>query len=126
MQRTLTDRLRIIRLFDTYGRLLTDRQQEMLRLYFHDDLSLSEIAERFEVTRQAIYDALRRSTDELERFEGVLRIVEVGEAVDRRRRALAEQVAALEASVARLAARVGSGAVGEITDEVAALRRVAR
>jgi predicted DNA-binding protein YlxM (UPF0122 family) len=98
----------------------------MLRLYFHDDLSLSEIAERFEVTRQAIYDALRRSTDDLERFEGVLRIVEVGEAVDRRRRALAERVAALEASVARLAARVGSGAVGEITDEVAALRRIAR
>src|SRR3989304_3269759 len=60
MQRHLSDRLRIIQLFDAYGRLLTDRQQRLLRLYLHDDLSLSEIAERAEVTRPAVYDAGRR------------------------------------------------------------------
>jgi uncharacterized protein len=126
MQRTLQGRLRITRLFDIYGRLLTDRQQRLLRLYFHDDLSLSEIAERFAVTRQAVYDALRRSTEELERLEAVLRLVVAAEAEDRRYRVLAERVAALEAAVARLAARLGSEAVGELTDEVAALRRAAR
>jgi hypothetical protein len=126
MQRQLSDRLRITRLFDAYGRLLTERQQRLVRLYFHVDLSLSEIAERFQVTRQAIYDALRRSTDELERVEALLRMVESTGAADRRRRALAERFAALEASVARLAALVGPEAVGEIMGEVAALRRAAQ
>ena len=126
MPRDLNDRLRFISLFDAYGRLLTDRQQRMLRLYFHDDLSLSEIAERFEVTRQAVYDALRRSTDALERVEALLRVVESDEAAGRRRRALAGRFAALEASVARLAVRVGPEAVGEITQEVAALRHAAQ
>ena len=126
MQRTLQGRLRITRLFDIYGRLLTDRQQRLLRLYFHDDLSLSEIAERFAVTRQAVYDALRRSTHELERLEDVLRLVVAAEAEDRRYRVLAERVAALEAAVARLAPRLGVDAVGELTDEVAALRRAAQ
>lgn len=126
MRRTLSDRLRITRLFDAYGPLLTDRQQRLLHLYFHDDLSFSEIAERLEVTRQAVYDALRRATGELERFEGLLGVVVATEAADRRRRALRERVTALEASVARLADRVGSEAVGEITHKVAALRRAAR
>jgi len=126
MNRTLAGRLRITRLFDVYGRLLTDRQQRLLRLYFHDDLSLSEIAERFAVTRQAVYDALRRSTEELERLEDALRLVVAAEAEDRRYRVLAERVAALEAAVTRLAAHLGPEAVGELTDEVAALRRAAR
>src|SRR3990170_7180308 len=118
MQRQLSARLRPPRLFDAYGRLLTERQQRLVRLYFHEDLSLSEIAERFEVTRQAVYDALRRSTDELERVETLLRVVESDEAAGRRRRALAGRFAAPEASVARLAVRVGPEAVGEITQEV--------
>lgn len=115
----------MIRLYDAYGRLLTERQERLLRLYLHDDLSLSEIAERFEVTRQAVYDALRRSTDELERVEALLRMVESADAADRRRRVYAERLIALEASLARLAARVGPEAVGEIMEEVAALRRAA-
>jgi len=126
MPRHLADRLRIIRLFDAYGRLLTTRQQRLLRLYFHDDLSLSEIADLFDVTRQAVYDALRRSTVELERVETLLRIVEAEAAAGRRRRTLMARFAALETSVARVAARVGEEAVDEITQEVAALRRAAQ
>lgn len=125
MDRTLAGRLRAVRLFDAYGRLLTDRQQRLLRLYVHDDLSLSEIADRFDVTRQAVYDALRRAMDELERVEALLRIVQSGDAAIRRQRALAEHVTAVEASVARAAARLGPEAVGEISQEVAALRRAA-
>ncbi len=124
VQRTLKGRLRITRLFDIYGRLLTDRQQRLLRLYFHDDLSLG--AERFAVSRQAVYDALRRSTEELERLEAVLHLVVASEAEDRRYRVLAERVAALEAAVDRLAARLGPEAVGDLAEEIAALRRAAR
>lgn len=125
MARALAERLRITRLFDTYGRLLTAQQQRWLRLYFHDDLSLGEIAERFAVTRQAVHDTLRRSTDELERFESLLHLVETGGTAERRRRALAARLAALEESVARLAARLGPEAAGELLAEVTALRRAA-
>ena len=43
----------LMRLLDFYGAMLTDRQHEMLRLRLEEDLSLSEIAEGFGVSRQA-------------------------------------------------------------------------
>lgn len=119
MDRDLTDRLRAIRLFDIYGRLLTEHQQRLLQLYFLSDLSLAEIAERFEVTRQAVFDTLRRSTLELERVEASLQMMES-------RRHLAHRLDALEAALRRLAGRVGREAVAELTQELEAVRRAAR
>ena len=119
MDRDLTDRLRAIRLFDIYGRLLTEHQQRFLQLYYLNDLSLTEIAERFEVTRQAVFDTLRRSTVELERVEASLQMMES-------RRHLAHRLDALEAAMLRLAGRVGREAVVELTAELEAVRRAAR
>ena len=65
MERTL----RMSLLFDFYGPLLTDRQQEVYQLYFHDDLSLGEIGEQLGVSRQAVYDILRRSAAIVEDYE---------------------------------------------------------
>lgn len=82
MDDKLGNRLRIIRFFDEYGGLLTTRQQRLMRLYYHDDLSLGEIAARLRVTRQAVYDSLHRSIVELTRFErhlGLVRQRTVGE-----------------------------------------------
>jgi hypothetical protein len=118
MKRELTERLRIIQLFDTYGRLLSVRQQRLLRLYYHDDLSLGEIAEQDEVTRQAVFDALRRATEEMEHLESSLQMVEA-------RRQLAGRLDALAGAVRRLAERVGPEAVAEVADELDALRRAA-
>ena len=39
-------------LLDFYGEALTEKQREMLRQYYNDDLSLSEIGENFGITRQ--------------------------------------------------------------------------
>ena len=39
-------------LLDFYGEVLTEKQREMLRQYYNDDLSLSEIGENFGITRQ--------------------------------------------------------------------------
>lgn len=75
MDDRLGNRLHIIHLFDVYGGLLTTRQQRLMRLYYHDDLSLGEIAERRRITRQAVYDSLRRSMVELTRFEQHLGLV---------------------------------------------------
>ncbi len=62
-------------LFDFYGKLLTDRQQEMLNLYYGQDLSLGEIAAEFEVSRQAVHDIIRRAEKILEGFETKLGLV---------------------------------------------------
>ena len=43
-------------LLDFYGEVLTPKQREMLRQYYNDDLSLSEIGENFGITRQGARD----------------------------------------------------------------------
>ena len=45
-------------LLDFYGEVLTEKQREMLRQYYNDDLSLSEIGENFGITRQGARDAI--------------------------------------------------------------------
>jgi len=61
-------------LFDFYRALLTDKQNDYLELYYADDYSLGEIAEEFEVSRQAVYDNLKRSTQLLEDYEQKLHL----------------------------------------------------
>lgn len=68
--------VRMSLLFDFYGQLLTERQQEFFSLYYDDDLSLGEIASQYGVSRQAVYDILKRSTQALEEFEAKLALVE--------------------------------------------------
>ena len=45
---------RMTMLFDFYGELLTDRQKEFYDLYYNEDLSLSEIAENYGISRQGV------------------------------------------------------------------------
>ncbi|GAX90393.1 hypothetical protein EFBL_2020 [Effusibacillus lacus] len=63
-------------LYDFYGVLLTDKQRTFLELYYLDDLSLAEIAEQFQVSRQAVHDNIRRSEVQLEEYEQKLRLLE--------------------------------------------------
>ena len=39
-------------LLDLYGELLTEKQRDVLELYYNDDLSLAEIAQQYEISRQ--------------------------------------------------------------------------
>ena len=73
----------LMRLLDFYGAMLTDRQHEMLRLRLEEDLSLSEIAEGFGVSRQAVNDALRKAEKTLTEMEQKLRLVEKYRALHR-------------------------------------------
>lgn len=65
-------RMRLGRLFDLYGGLLTDKQRDCLNMYFYDDLSLSEISEELGVSRQAVHDLLKRVEQTLEKYEDKL------------------------------------------------------
>lgn len=67
--------LRMSLLFDFYSPLLTERQQDIFQMYFHEDLSLGEISEQLDVSRQAVYDMLKRAGAILEEFEAKLGLV---------------------------------------------------
>lgn len=60
---------RVNLLFDFYEKLLTDKQQTFLKYYFHDDFSLGEIAAEFEISRQAVYEHIKRAEGTLENYE---------------------------------------------------------
>ncbi len=68
--------LRVGLLFDFYGALLTDKQQKCLELHYLNDLSLAEIADEFNVSRQAVHDILRRAEQILIEYEEKLKLVE--------------------------------------------------
>ena len=52
---------RMTMLFDFYGELLTERQREFYSLYYDEDLSLSEIAENYGISRQGVRDVIVRA-----------------------------------------------------------------
>ena len=62
-------------LYDFYGPLLTARQQEIYEACVYEDLSLSEAAERFSVSRQAVHDLLKRCDATLREYEEKLGLI---------------------------------------------------
>ena len=56
-------------LIDIYGSLLTEKQFNALCLYFNEDCSLFEIAEKMGISRQAAHDIIKRSMNLLEEYE---------------------------------------------------------
>ncbi|MRX70566.1 putative DNA-binding protein [Bacillus lacus] len=56
-------------LFDFYGGLLTPKQKSYMSLYYLDDYSLGEIADEYNVSRQAVYDNIKRTEAMLELYE---------------------------------------------------------
>ena len=56
-------------LLDFYGELLTDKQRECYDLHYNEDLSLSEIAEQSGISRQGVWDNIRRAEAALEDIE---------------------------------------------------------
>ncbi|WP_127585757.1 putative DNA-binding protein [Paenibacillus koleovorans] len=74
-ERLLAKTNRINLLFDFYGRLLTDKQRTFLSYYFHEDFSLGEIASEFEISRQAVYEHIKRAEITLEELETKLELL---------------------------------------------------
>ncbi|PLS16650.1 putative DNA-binding protein [Bacillus sp. M6-12] len=63
---------RINYLYDFYQSLLTEKQKSYMSLYYLDDYSLGEIAEEYDVSRQAVYDNIKRTEAMLEEYEAKL------------------------------------------------------
>ena len=71
LERTLDNNERLA----VYGSLLSERQRQVMMDYFWYDLSLNEIAEKRNVTKQAVSDNIRRAECHLEEMEKVLQII---------------------------------------------------
>lgn len=67
---------RINDLIDFYGKLLTKNQLNILELYYMEDLSLKEISDELNITRNAVHDSLKRSLIILEDYEVKLKLLE--------------------------------------------------
>ncbi|WP_174613263.1 putative DNA-binding protein [Virgibacillus ihumii] len=65
---------RINYLFDFYQELLTPKQRNYMEMYYLEDYSLGEISELLEVSRQAVYDNIRRTEKMLESYESKLKL----------------------------------------------------
>ena len=58
-----------------YGKLLTEKQYEVINDYYNNDYSLSEIAENNNITRQAVRDMIKKGESKLFEFEEKLLIM---------------------------------------------------
>ncbi|HIU44181.1 MAG TPA: YlxM family DNA-binding protein [Candidatus Ventrousia excrementavium] len=101
-------------LFDFYGELLTEKQKELFDLYYNEDLSLSEIAEQAEISRQGVRDAIVRAETILRDTEDRLHLVRRYGGVEARVRKIAENAAYINQANARIKSYEIAGAVGEI------------
>ena len=64
----------LIELYDLYQRLLTEKQQMYFESYYFLDLSLSEIAENYNISRNGVYDQIKRVEQSLYDYEEKLNL----------------------------------------------------
>ena len=62
-------------LFDFYGELLTENQKDVVRMHVLEDYSLGEISEILSISRQGVYDSLKRALASLKNYEETLHLV---------------------------------------------------
>lgn len=63
-------------LYYQYSSLLTDKQRDILSMYYEENLSLGEISKILNISRQGVFDSLKRSEASLKEYEEKMRLVE--------------------------------------------------
>lgn len=64
--------MKVALLYDFYGEILTEKQRDMIEQYYHQDLSLSEIAENSGISRQGVRGSVKRAEEQLFEMEARL------------------------------------------------------
>ncbi len=70
----LKDKIMVGNLYGYYGELLTAKQQAIFEDYYFEDLSIIEIAQNNDVSKNAIYNSLKKSINQLEKYEDILQV----------------------------------------------------
>lgn len=70
----MEDRVYLTYLYDYYGELLTEKQQEYFESYYFDNLTLAEISENYGITRNAVHKQLKDVVELLEHYESKLHL----------------------------------------------------
>ena len=70
-------------LYDYYGELLTDKQRLYFEDYYFNDLSLQEIAENNDISRNAVHKSLKDIVSKLNYYEEKLKLYEKGKEIDK-------------------------------------------
>lgn len=78
-------------LYDLYGELLTEKQRLYFEDYYFNNLSFSEMAENYEVSRNAIFKQLHIVTDKLEEYEKILKLYEKKKKIEELAKNIADQ-----------------------------------
>ena len=71
------DRVELTNLFDIYESLLTDREKEIFKYYYYEDLSLSEISENLNITRTGVFNTLKKVEEKLTQYEASLKLMNI-------------------------------------------------
>ncbi|MDD3123241.1 MAG: sigma factor-like helix-turn-helix DNA-binding protein [Candidatus Izemoplasmatales bacterium] len=74
----IEEKIRYHKLYDIYKDLLTDKQKTYFEYYYLDDYSLSEIADILSVSRNAVFEQLKKVIEHLEHYENALKNYEKG------------------------------------------------
>jgi len=92
----MEDRVRISILMDYYKELLTEKQKDIMELYFNEDLSLAEISEITNTSRQAIYDIIKRCNKILDDYEDKLNLFQKNITSKKNKEIIIEKLTLLE------------------------------
>ena len=104
-------------LLDFYGPLLTEKQRTVASLYYDEDLSLSEIAQAQQISRQGVRDALKRAEQQMLELEQTLGLAQRFRAITAGLDEIAETAQVL-ANAADPAVRIAAAQISQIAAEL--------
>lgn len=101
--------LKVALLLDYYSPMLTEKQRDVIDLYYNEDLSLAEIAEHESITRQGVRDSIKRGEQTLFELEDALglaeksaRLIKIADEIDKAASRERPDIAALKAAADKI------------------------
>ena len=107
----MEDKVKISILLEIYGNLLTNKQKSLLEDYYNNDLSLSEIAENNEITRQAVRDILKKGEKKLFEYEEKLGIMKKNTMQE-------EQIAMILSEISKINSKASDKEIARVLEDV--------